>query len=114
MTPGRIAGRHARRPELRDSLWSVSDLLDAVIHYLPSPLDRPPVEAELVSGNKAGDLVARKPDPSEPLLALAFRGFGHPAVITVAAVLVISRTLQVSGVIDMIATGLKALLPGLA
>ncbi len=34
---------------------------------------------------------------------LAFRGFGHPAVITVAAVLVISRTLQVSGVIDMIA-----------
>ncbi|MBT3400746.1 MAG: SLC13 family permease, partial [Rhodospirillaceae bacterium] len=34
---------------------------------------------------------------------LAFRGFGHPAVITVAAVLVISRTLQVSGVIDLIA-----------
>jgi di/tricarboxylate transporter len=34
---------------------------------------------------------------------LAFRGFGHPAVITVAAVLVISRSLQVSGVIDLIA-----------
>ena len=35
--------------------------------------------------------------------ATAFAGFGHPAVITVAAVLVISRTLAVSGLIDGIA-----------
>ncbi|HDP24474.1 MAG TPA: SLC13 family permease [Deltaproteobacteria bacterium] len=33
----------------------------------------------------------------------AFSGFGHPAVITVAAVLIISRALQNSGLIDMIA-----------
>ena len=33
----------------------------------------------------------------------AFAGFGHSAVITVAAVLVISRTLQVSGVISIFA-----------
>ena len=33
----------------------------------------------------------------------AFAGFGHPAVITVAAVLVISRALQVSGVISIFA-----------
>ncbi len=33
----------------------------------------------------------------------AFAGFGHPAVITVAAVLVISRTLQSSGILDHIA-----------
>ncbi len=33
----------------------------------------------------------------------AFAGFGHPAVITVAAVLVISRALQVSGVISLFA-----------
>lgn len=32
----------------------------------------------------------------------AFSGFGHPAVITVAAVLVISRGLRNSGVVDMI------------
>jgi di/tricarboxylate transporter len=32
--------------------------------------------------------------------ASAFAGFGHPAVITVAAVLVISRALQVSGLVD--------------
>ena len=34
---------------------------------------------------------------------LAFSGFGHPAVVTVALVLVISRTLQNSGVIDRLA-----------
>ena len=38
----------------------------------------------------------------------AFVGFGHPAVITVAAVLVISRALQNSGVVDMIAIRLEA------
>lgn len=33
----------------------------------------------------------------------AFSGFGHPAVITVAAVLVVSRGLQNSGVVDVLA-----------
>jgi len=55
----------------------IQPLLDAVVHYLPSPLDMPPVEAELVDdiigGKKAGELVTRKPDPEEPLLALAFK-----------------------------------------
>ena len=32
----------------------------------------------------------------------AFTGFGHPAVITVAAVLVIGRALQVSGLVDQL------------
>jgi len=36
----------------------------------------------------------------------AFLGFGHPAVITVAAVLVISRALQNSGVIDYLVSAL--------
>jgi len=34
--------------------------------------------------------------------AEAFAGFGHPAVITVACVLVLSRALQVTGAIDMV------------
>jgi len=33
----------------------------------------------------------------------AFSGFGHPAVITVAAVLIISRALQLSGLVDIAA-----------
>jgi di/tricarboxylate transporter len=36
----------------------------------------------------------------------AFAGFGHPAVITVAAVLIISRALSVSGLIDAVAAWL--------
>ena len=35
--------------------------------------------------------------------AEAYRGFGHPAVVTVAAVLILSRALQNSGVVDVIA-----------
>ena len=38
-----------------------------------------------------------------------FSGFGHPAVITVAAVLVISRALQNSGVIDLMTSRLGVL-----
>lgn len=34
---------------------------------------------------------------------LAFAGFGHPAVVTVAAVLVVSRGLQNSGAVDVVA-----------
>jgi di/tricarboxylate transporter len=33
----------------------------------------------------------------------AFAGFGHPAVITVAAVLVVGRALQKSGLVDLLA-----------
>ena len=36
-----------------------------------------------------------------------FLGFGHPAVITVAAVLIISKALQNSGVVDLIAQKIK-------
>ena len=38
----------------------------------------------------------------------AFSSFGHPAVITVACVLVLSRSLQISGAVDALA---RALLP---
>ncbi len=36
----------------------------------------------------------------------AFAGFGHPAVVTVAAVLALSRGLQSSGVVDIMAKGM--------
>jgi di/tricarboxylate transporter len=39
----------------------------------------------------------------------AFLGFGHPAVITVAAVLVVSRALQNSGAVDRIAAAMTVL-----
>ncbi|MGI9503050.1 MAG: SLC13 family permease, partial [Geminicoccaceae bacterium] len=39
----------------------------------------------------------------------AFLGFGHPAVITVAAVLVMSQALQRSGIVDHLAKGIASL-----
>jgi elongation factor G len=48
----------------------VQPLLDAVIAYLPSPLDRPPIE---VNVKGTDEVVTRGPSVDEPLLALAFK-----------------------------------------
>ncbi|MEZ7973472.1 MAG: elongation factor G [SAR324 cluster bacterium] len=48
----------------------VQQLLDAVVHYLPSPLDIPHVEGDHPVNN---NLVSRGPSESEPLCALAFK-----------------------------------------
>ncbi|MDP9167991.1 MAG: elongation factor G, partial [Actinomycetota bacterium] len=54
----------------------VQPMLDAVIDYLPSPLD-----VESVTGHVPGkedELVTRKPSTSEPFSALAFKVATHP------------------------------------
>jgi elongation factor G len=48
----------------------VQQLLDLVVDCLPSPLDRPPVDGVHPKTKVA---LTRKPDPSEPLSALAFK-----------------------------------------
>jgi elongation factor G len=47
-------------------------LLDAVVDYLPSPADRPPVTG-LVPKNKEKKTVERKADPKDPFSGLAFK-----------------------------------------
>jgi elongation factor G len=59
----------------------VQPLLDAVIDYLPSPLDVPPVTGtELIKGAEEAREVQRKPDDSEPFAALAFKIMADPYV----------------------------------
>ncbi len=59
----------------------VQPLLDAVIDYLPSPLDVPPMTGtELVKGEEGEREVERKPDDSEPFTALAFKIMADPYV----------------------------------
>ncbi len=59
----------------------VQPLLDAVIDYLPSPLDVPPVTGtELVKGSEEEREVTRKADDSEPFAALAFKIMADPYV----------------------------------
>jgi elongation factor G len=54
----------------------VQTLMDAVIDYLPSPLDKPPVEG--IDPDHPGSTVSRKPDDNEPLAALAFKIINDP------------------------------------
>src|ERR1700745_3533234 len=59
----------------------VQPLLDAVIDYLPSPLDVPPVEGVgLIKGEENEREVIRKADDSEPFAALAFKIAADPYV----------------------------------
>jgi len=48
----------------------VQRLLDAVVDYLPSPIDLPPVKGRSLDGKK---VIERKPDINEPMAALAFK-----------------------------------------
>src|SRR5437660_5695603 len=59
----------------------VQPLLDAVIDYLPSPLDVPPVVGtELIKGEENERQVVRKADDAEPFAALAFKIAADPFV----------------------------------
>ncbi|PXY51726.1 elongation factor G, partial [Virgibacillus profundi] len=53
----------------------VQPMLDAVIDYLPTPFDVPPVEGTLPDGETT---VVRKPSTEEPFAALAFKIAAHP------------------------------------
>ncbi|WP_106825812.1 elongation factor G, partial [Mycobacterium avium] len=54
----------------------VQPMLDAVIDYLPSPLDVPPAEGHVPG--KEEELITRKPSTDEPFSALAFKVATHP------------------------------------
>ena len=55
----------------------IQELLDAVVDYLPSPLDIPPVEG---TDPKTGETITRKADIKEPFSALAFKIMTDPYV----------------------------------
>ena len=52
-------------------------LLDAVVDYLPSPAERPPVSG-LVPRSKEKERVERRADPKEPFSCLAFKTVTEP------------------------------------
>jgi elongation factor G len=55
----------------------VQPLLDAIVAYLPSPVDLPPVTGLSVKGHEE---VERKPSDNEPFAALAFKIMSDPHV----------------------------------
>ncbi|HVJ23386.1 MAG TPA: elongation factor G [Burkholderiales bacterium] len=78
----------------------VQAMLDAVIDYLPSPLDIPPVKGE----NDKGEPDTRKPGDDEPFAALAFKIMTDPFVGQLSFIRVYSGVL-VSG--DTVLTSMK-------
>jgi elongation factor G len=69
----------------------VRPLLDAVIDYLPSPLDIPPVTG---INPRTDQVEVRNPDASEPFCALAFKIVTDPFVGKLAFIRVYSGTLK--------------------
>jgi len=95
-----------RRATLADSLTpvlcgtafknkGVQPLLDAVVDYLPSPLD-----VEAVEGHKVGDeetVILREPNSDAPLSALAFKIMSDPHLGKLTYLRVYSGTLTAGG-----------------
>jgi elongation factor G len=78
----------------------VQAMLDAVIDYLPSPIDVPPVKGE----NQKGEPEFRKPGDDEPFAALAFKIMTDPFVGQLTFIRVYSGVLS-SG--DTVYTSMK-------
>jgi elongation factor G len=75
----------------------VQPLLDAVVDYLPSPLDVPPIKGIDSKGNE----VVRKPEDREPLAMLAFKIMDDPFVGTITFCRIYSGRLESgSGVLN--------------
>ena len=70
----------------------VQALLDAVVAYLPSPLDKPPV---LGTKPDSEEEIERKPADNEPFSALAFKIMTDPYVGTLGFIRVYSGSLEV-------------------
>ncbi len=66
----------------------VQPLLDAVVDYLPSPLDIPPVKGTDFKGNE----IERKPDDKAPFAGLAFKIMDDPFVGSITFVRIYSGT----------------------
>ncbi|RLT30293.1 MAG: elongation factor G [Chloroflexi bacterium] len=75
----------------------VQRMLDAVIYYLPSPLDIPPMKGTAVGADPDSpdvEYITRLPDDKEPFTALVFKILADPFVGKLAYFRVYSGTLE--------------------
>lgn len=79
-------------------------LLDAVLDYLPSPLEVPPVQGV---SPVTGEVITRNPDENEPFSALAFKIMVDPFVGTLTFIRVYSGKLQSGSYVDNVTRGKK-------
>jgi len=82
----------------------VQPLLDAIVYYLPSPLDIPPVKGV---NPKSGEEETRRADRSEPLSALVFKIVSDPYVGRLAYLRVYSGSLTAGSQVLNVIRGKK-------
>jgi len=70
----------------------VQPMLDAIVAYLPSPLDIPSIKGHAVG--REDEVVERHADPSEPLSALAFKIMADPHLGKLTYIRIYSGTLE--------------------
>jgi elongation factor G len=70
----------------------VQPMLDAIVHFLPSPLDVGAITGHAV--NNEEELIEREPDPEAPLSALAFKIMSDPHLGKLTYLRVYSGTLR--------------------
>jgi elongation factor G len=70
----------------------VQPMLDAIVHYLPSPLDVGAITGH--AANNEEELIEREPDPEAPLSALAFKIMSDPHLGKLTYLRVYSGTLR--------------------
>ena len=85
----------------------VQEVLDAVVDYLPSPLDRPAIHGSGRDGEGGwtGEAIERRPDDSEPFSALAFKILADPFAGRLAFLRVYSGTLAAGKTVLNVTTG---------
>jgi elongation factor G len=75
----------------------VQPMLDAVVDYLPSPLDLPPTQG--TKPGKEDEILERTPDDDAPFAALAFKIMSDPYVGKLTYLRVYSGTLRKGGTV---------------
>jgi elongation factor G len=83
----------------------IQKLLDAVVDFLPSPADLPPVKGHLP--DKEDKIISRKPDVDEPSAAIAFKIMTDPYVGRLTYVRVYSGVIRAGSYLLNPSTGKK-------
>lgn len=85
----------------------VQPLLDAIINFLPSPIDVPPIEGKIIKGTgpAKAETATRAAEDTAPFSALAFKVISHPTVDKLVYCRIYSGTLTRGEVVLNVSTG---------